>query len=472
MSIQNPWELPINQLSMSNYGGFDVGQTFESPQQKMLRRANAVRGQTNIGGGELIVPDDFGAPREKRQAPITGGDQLAILKARRQSAPGLSQIMGAKTPSRGGALAKALAAGATAYMGRRTNEQDAQALKASIQAQRDREADALAAEKELEADRYLQEQIYQRRRDAVDDEAGEITNRYNEARIIEIGKTDPMGAGKTMYNPKNGQSDTYRPSSDGSGTWVDSDGEKASLNGLLDYAAYKKALSDENKDVANGDLTENQLRLGMSELEKKTQPMQAIHDRISVIDNLLAPYMVGSDDEREGQGVPGIGFGEGYRGFIGDAWRMAQGQDSRQINAAMAGLTADEIRQQAGTAQTLHETRNVLASMSQQGLSEEGAALAMYMRIRDAFQKDLQLLEAGTHKGVMNEFRRNYQAIGGESIFDNYLKPIDFAQVEKVGGDIPSAVSESVLDEAGLTQEEWNAASEADKDLLAPGWRD
>ena len=139
MSIQNPWELPINQLSMSNYGGFNVGQTFESPQQKMLRRANAVRGQTNIGGGELIVPDDFGAPREKRQAPITGGDQLAILKARRQSAPGLSQIMGAKTPSRGGALAKALAAGATAYMGRRTNEKDAQVLKTSIQAERGRE---------------------------------------------------------------------------------------------------------------------------------------------------------------------------------------------------------------------------------------------------------------------------------------------------------------------------------------------
>ena len=405
MSIQNPWELPINQLSMSNYGGFNVGQTFESPQQKMLRRANAVRGQTNIGGGELIVPDDFGAPRENRQAPITGGDQLAILKARRQSAPGLSQIMGAKTPSRGGALAKALAAGATAYMGRRTNEQDAQALKASIQAQRDQEEDLRASAEELEADRYLQEQIYQKNRNIREDESADVKDDYYSSAAEKNRATPPKTVEQIDYVVKGQVPGRVVTFTDGTSEWEP------------DY------VDPEAETGSGGSGKDGDMNPDLSRLVQHIEPTYRAVEKGKVLFDVLKPYMVGG--EKEGQDIPGVGMFEGSKGTVGNVLRASQGPEAQAIGNAIAAYRQEIIKATSGLAQTLPEIAQTLETLGQEMLVGEDVNLLALQQSFDIANKVLEGSQGMVTDNVMNAYRGRFE---GDVPIDARVPYMNFTQ--------------------------------------------
>lgn len=140
---------------MSVFGGFGKfsgGHIYKTPQQiEMEKQRQLARAMWNpdgtlqMGGMTVAMPQQ----QKSREAPITGGDQQAIIAARRAPIAGMSQLQGTQTPSMGGALAKGIAALGMSYMGGKQNRKDAAALKKTLGDENLRQEDLrLAAEEE------------------------------------------------------------------------------------------------------------------------------------------------------------------------------------------------------------------------------------------------------------------------------------------------------------------------------------
>jgi hypothetical protein len=173
---------------MSVFGGFGKfsgGDIYKTPQQiEMEKQRQLARAMWNqdgtlqMGGMTVAMPQQ----QKFREAPITGGDQQAIIAARRAPIAGMSQLQGTQTPSMGGALAKGIAALGMSYMGGKQNRKEAAKLKKTLGDENLRLEDIRTAAIDQEEERYAKEQAYQRGRDVQEDLNSASTRRLEAAK--------------------------------------------------------------------------------------------------------------------------------------------------------------------------------------------------------------------------------------------------------------------------------------------------
>ena len=227
--------------------------------------------------------------------------------------------------------------------------------------------------------------------------------------------------------------------------------------------ARAKAKQAEAKAVETarlkGALTESQLQTGADKLEKKLKPVESMQQAVGRLDEKLAPYAKGG--AKEGEAIGGIGGiggmrGEGITGTIGDIWRWVDdattaGQgDSASVSAAVAGVIAPIIRNQAGLAQTMSETKKVIDAYSLQSISNEEQFLEALPYIKEAVNRDLARINANTLDPVKEHYEANMAELGyGNSAFDRLPQQLDFSNREGVNAPTGSTMVAQRLDAAG-----------------------
>ena len=100
------------------------------------------------------------------------------------------------------------------------------------------------------------------------------------------------------------------------------------------------------------------------------------------------------------------------------------------------------IREQAGLAQTLTETANVLRGMGMQDITDERVALKNYVDVRDAYQRDITRIRNSQHPDVLAAFEANYTDNDQESPLGKTFKPVSFPQVTEFGANKETKMSE------------------------------
>jgi hypothetical protein len=174
---------------MSVFGGFGKfsgGDIYKTPQQiEMEKQRQLARAMWNQDGTLQIGNMTVAMPQQQkfREAPLTGGDQQAVIAARRAPIAGMSQLQGTQTPSMGGALAKGIAALGMSYMGGKQNRKEAAALKKTLGDENLRLEDIRTAAIDQEEERYAKEQAYQRSRDVQKDLDSESIRKLNAAKV-------------------------------------------------------------------------------------------------------------------------------------------------------------------------------------------------------------------------------------------------------------------------------------------------
>ena len=402
MAIKNnTWGMPS---AMNDFGGFTVGQTFMTPEQKQMLLLQAMREKNNIGGGELIVPPDLVAPRENRDAPMTGTDQAAILRAKRQKAAGLDQIQAARTVTGGGVLAKALAAGLAGYMGGKTNANDAAALKETIQAQRNKEEELRLAGIEREDDQRLEDQIYQRNRDARGDLSADAKDDYYVSAAEKNRATPSKAVEEIDYVVKDGEVGRVVTFKDGTSQWE---------AGYVDPAASTGSGGGGDGDI-NPDL---------SRLVKHIEPTYRAVEKGRVLVDALRPYMAGG--EKEGQDIPGVGMFEGAKGTLGNVLRASQGPEAQAIGNAIAAYRQEIIKATSGLAQTQPEIAQTLETLGQEMLVGEDINLLALQQSFDIANKVLEGAKGMVTDNVMNAYRGRFE---GDVPIDARVPYMNFSQ--------------------------------------------
>ena len=172
---------------------------------------------------------------------------------------------------------------------------------------------------------------------------------------------------------------------------------------MTGYSTTKPEKVDKNGKY--GGLTPNAIQTGLKEYEKKLKPVESMVEAVARLDSALSPYAKGG--AKEGQDIGGIGGiggqrGEGVTGHIGDAWRWIDDVttsgvgDSATISNAVAGVIAPIIRNQAGLAQTMSETKKVIDAYGLQNISNEKDFLRAYPYIKKAIEADLARIQRTT----------------------------------------------------------------------------
>ena len=230
--------------------------------------------------------------------------------------------------------------------------------------------------------------------------------------------------------------------------------------GMLERAKAKQA-KDKAAETARlkGALTQSQLQTGADKLEKKLKPVESMQQAIGRLDEKLAPYSKGG--AKEGESIGGIGGiggmrGEGITGTIGDIWRWVDdattsGQgDSASVSAAVAGVIAPIIRNQAGLAQTMSETKKVIDAYSLQSISNEEQFLEALPYIKEAVSRDLARINANTLDPVKEHYETNMAELDyGNSAFDRIPQQLDFSSREGVNAPTAPTMVAQKLDAAG-----------------------
>jgi hypothetical protein len=214
---------------------------------------------------------------------------------------------------------------------------------------------------------------------------------------------------------------------DGAGTPTDTD--------ITEYVPYKQYADQTAAAATAGGLKANQLQTGLDKLEKKIKPVESMQLALERLDEGLKPYEKGGPKEGEAiGGIGGIGGmrGEGITGHIGDVWRyiddfdlFGETGDSAEMSNAVAGVIAPIIRNQAGLAQTMSETKKVIDAYGLQSISNEQDMLKALPYIREAIKRDLDRINATTMPQVKDMYG---EASGDLNAFDRESTPLDMSQ--------------------------------------------
>ena len=243
----------------------------------------------------------------------------------------------------------------------------------------------------------------------------------------------------TYINPTSQETFTVQIGVNGQAQVFDIDNKPTEMNitdlvPYNDWIAQQKALAKAEAESGSGGLSLNALQTGLDKLEKKIKPVESMQLAVERLDAVLAPYAKGG--AKEGEKIGGIGGiggmrGEGITGHIGDVWRYlddatTSGQgDSAEMSNAVAGVIAPIIRNQAGLAQTMSETKKVIDAYGLQNISNEEDMLKALPYIKEAIKRDLDRINNTT----MPEVRKMYgDAAGPLNAFDRNSKKLDFSQ--------------------------------------------
>tara|TARA_R110000765_G_C18951734_1_gene608629 strand:- start:2294 stop:3409 length:1116 start_codon:yes stop_codon:yes gene_type:complete len=241
----------------------------------------------------------------------------------------------------------------------------------------------------------------------------------------------------TYINPTSQETFTVQIGVNGQAQVFDIDNKPTGMNitdlvPYKDWIAQQKALAEAKS--GGGGLSLNALQTGLDKLEKKIKPVESMQLAVERLDAVLAPYAKGG--AKEGETIGGIGGiggmrGEGITGHIGDVWRYlddatTSGQgDSAEMSNAVAGVIAPIIRNQAGLAQTMSETKKVIDAYGLQNISNEEDMLKALPYIKEAIKRDLDRINSTT----MPEVREVYgNAAGNLNAFDRNSQNLDFTQ--------------------------------------------
>ncbi len=116
-----------------------------------------------------------------------------------------------------------------------------------------------------------------------------------------------------------------------------------------------------------------------------------IGSSIENLDEVLTPYL------KKGGNIPGVGYFEGAQGWYGNLIRggldfMSDTNEAQDMNAKIRGVLNPILRADAGTAQTLTETRNKLTELGAGGDISEEVFVQNYPAIREAYNRDMERL--------------------------------------------------------------------------------
>lgn len=240
----------------------------------------------------------------------------------------------------------------------------------------------------------------------------------------------------TYINPTSQETFTVQIGVNGQAQVFDKDNKPTGMNitdlvPYKDWIAQQKALAEAK---SGGGLSSTALQTGLDKLEKKIKPVESMQLAVERLDAVLAPYAKGG--AKEGEKIGGIGGiggmrGEGITGHIGDVWRYlddatTSGQgDSAEMSNAVAGVIAPIIRNQAGLAQTMSETKKVIDAYGLQNISNEEDMLKALPYIKEAIKRDLDRINSTT----MPEVKEMYgNAAGALNAFDRNSQNLDFTQ--------------------------------------------
>ena len=186
--------------------------------------------------------------------------------------------------------------------------------------------------------------------------------------------------------------------------------------------------------VARKPLTAGQMQTGLKDLEKVLKPIEGVHQSMLKLDELLLPYTKGG--VKQDEGIGGIGGwggqrGEGWGGtagdvirYVDDATTIGEAGDSQKISSAISGLIAPIIRDQAGLAQTMSETKKVIDKLGLQAIGDEETFLDAYPQLKAAMRRDLDRIRRTRSPEVLEFYE---QSRYGESMFSRPVVDADFS---------------------------------------------
>lgn len=121
--------------------------------QQLMMQQQGAQQQPPMG-----VQDDLAQQAQPQGGMLTGKDERALQNIRNSPITGMDQIMSAKTPTAGLALAKTLGAAASGYMGKKQKTKEEEAVRTELKGERERESVALQEEKDFRQEgRVLEE---------------------------------------------------------------------------------------------------------------------------------------------------------------------------------------------------------------------------------------------------------------------------------------------------------------------------
>lgn len=123
--------------------------------------------------------------------------------------------------------------------------------------------------------------------------------------------------------------------------------------------------------------------------------------------------------------------------MLGDAYRYTKGQESIDINAAIAKITNHVVREFAGSAQTSQETQAALTELGKQTISTPEAFLRAYKNLKAQLRIDQQRINDVTMDNVKAYYGRDYPE--GNTPWSTAV-PADLNFEPEVTGGEPSTV--------------------------------
>jgi hypothetical protein len=205
--------------------------------------------------------------------------------------------------------------------------------------------------------------------------------------------------------------------SDGRGNFYDGEGKLVNID---DYALRQKASG----------LSASGLNRGLREFGKELREAQPFVNTVKRINELVTPYGIGG--EKEGQEVPGIGVIIGSRGPVGQFARFVKGTPiGDELFSLVTDLSSIKLRENAGTAQTLVETRTVLAGLGLDGVNDPAVFLKHWPEIVTAIQNDLRTLAASTDPEIVGIYEDNARVFNAPLEYRNNITPVRFNPPEE-----------------------------------------